>query len=220
MAFPSLTYIAQLPQMVRQELEQLLALFQGFLGTEHKEDGSHAAITADSISLGSDPLDGSFAGNVTGSLIPTTSTSDLGAVITKGPTGITLDRPFRNLRLSGTISWVDFVSGVLAGSPALSRSGFNLAFASDGTVTWTLTNGLNTHTLTFGRGTDGLTSTRTIAGNVLVATNQIEGNNLRITDGITAPTAVVGQAILYVDTADGDLKVIFGDGTVKTIVTD
>ena len=29
-----------------------------------------------------------------------------------------------------------------------------------------------------------------------------------------------GLAQLYVDTADGDLKVKFGDGTVKTIVTD
>lgn len=41
-----------------------------------------------------------------------------------------------------------------------------------------------------------------------------------IVDGITAPTATVGQAKLYVDSADGDLKIIFGDGTVKTIVTD
>jgi hypothetical protein len=28
------------------------------------------------------------------------------------------------------------------------------------------------------------------------------------------------MAIIYVDTADGDLKVRFGDGTIKTIVTD
>lgn len=43
---------------------------------------------------------------------------------------------------------------------------------------------------------------------------------LGIRDGITAPAAVSGQAILFVDTADGDLKVIFGDGTTKTIVVD
>jgi hypothetical protein len=43
---------------------------------------------------------------------------------------------------------------------------------------------------------------------------------LGIADGITAPAAVVGQAILYVDTADGDLKIKFGDGVVKTIATD
>lgn len=41
-----------------------------------------------------------------------------------------------------------------------------------------------------------------------------------IVDGIAAPTATVGQAKIYVDSADGDLKIIFGDGTVKTIVTD
>ena len=44
--------------------------------------------------------------------------------------------------------------------------------------------------------------------------------NLSLPDGVTAPSAVVGQAILYVDSADGDLKVIFGDGTIKTLATD
>jgi hypothetical protein len=43
---------------------------------------------------------------------------------------------------------------------------------------------------------------------------------ISITDGITAPSATSGYAKIYVDTADGDLKVIFGDGTVKTIATD
>jgi pectate lyase-like protein len=41
-----------------------------------------------------------------------------------------------------------------------------------------------------------------------------------IIDGITAPGALTGRARIYVDTADGDLKVVFGDGTVKTIVVD
>lgn len=44
--------------------------------------------------------------------------------------------------------------------------------------------------------------------------------SIGITDGVTAPSAVTGRAFLYVDTADGDLKIIFGDGTVKTIATD
>lgn len=43
---------------------------------------------------------------------------------------------------------------------------------------------------------------------------------LRIEDGITAPGAATNGANIYVDTADGDLKVVFSDGTVKTIVTD
>lgn len=43
---------------------------------------------------------------------------------------------------------------------------------------------------------------------------------LVITDGVTAPAVLAGFAQIYADTADGDLKVIFGDGTVKTIVVD
>ena len=45
-------------------------------------------------------------------------------------------------------------------------------------------------------------------------------NQMAIADGVTAPTTVAGVAFLYVDSADGDLKVKFGDGTVKTIATD
>lgn len=43
---------------------------------------------------------------------------------------------------------------------------------------------------------------------------------LEIKDGMTAPAATANVAKIYVDSADGDLKVIFADGTVKTIVTD
>ena len=43
---------------------------------------------------------------------------------------------------------------------------------------------------------------------------------LSVTDGVTAPGAAAGRARIYVDSADGDLKVVFADGTVKTIVTD
>lgn len=43
---------------------------------------------------------------------------------------------------------------------------------------------------------------------------------LGLVDGVTAPSATVGLAKIYVDTADGDLKVIFGDGVVKTISVD
>lgn len=41
-----------------------------------------------------------------------------------------------------------------------------------------------------------------------------------ISDGMTAPSTHSGKASIYVDAADGDLKVKFGDGTVKTIVSD
>ena len=51
------------------------------------------------------------------------------------------------------------------------------------------------------------------------ATN-LENGYLDIDDGVTAPGTLAGKARIYVDTADGDLKVKFGDGTVKTIVVD
>lgn len=47
-----------------------------------------------------------------------------------------------------------------------------------------------------------------------------EGGAVGVTDGITAPATVAGIAQIYVDIANGDLKVKFGDGTVKTIVVD
>ncbi len=43
---------------------------------------------------------------------------------------------------------------------------------------------------------------------------------LTLTDGVTAPGAVAGGARIYVDTSDGDLKIVYSDGTVKLIVID
>jgi hypothetical protein len=45
-------------------------------------------------------------------------------------------------------------------------------------------------------------------------------DKLVLRDGVTTPLSGVSLAQIYVDAADGDLKVIFADGTVKTIVTD
>lgn len=49
---------------------------------------------------------------------------------------------------------------------------------------------------------------------------EITNGELIIKDGITAPSAESGFMKFYVDAADGDLKVVFGDGTVKTLTTD
>lgn len=46
----------------------------------------------------------------------------------------------------------------------------------------------------------------------------VEGS-LGIKDGVTAPTNETGRAYMYIDSADGDLKIIFADGTIKTIAT-
>lgn len=49
---------------------------------------------------------------------------------------------------------------------------------------------------------------------------QVKGA-IALSDGITAPSAsITNYAILYVDSADGDFKIRFSDGTVKTIVVD
>jgi len=43
---------------------------------------------------------------------------------------------------------------------------------------------------------------------------------ITLVDGITAPSTVTSRAFIYIDTADGDLKIKYGDGTTKTIVVD
>lgn len=43
---------------------------------------------------------------------------------------------------------------------------------------------------------------------------------VQLLDGVSAPATLTDQAQIYVDTTDGDLKVRFSDGTIRTIVTD
>ena len=59
-------------------------------------------------------------------------------------------------------------------------------------------------------------------GSATVAERVIVGpeGGLFILDGITAPAARTGFAVIYVDTADGDLKVKFADGTTKVLAAD
>ena len=67
-------------------------------------------------------------------------------------------------------------------------------------------------------------STESVARYVFGNTNENDGtctlDELTLTDGIDAPDAEEGVARIYVDTDSGDLKVIFPDDVVKTIVTD
>jgi len=48
----------------------------------------------------------------------------------------------------------------------------------------------------------------------------VGGPCLSIQDGISEPTAAVGRAFLYIDSADGDLKIKYSDSTVKLIMID
>ena len=51
MPYPTLTFPQQLPEQLRWELELLLAQIQGYLSHEHKGDGSHGDVTADSATV-------------------------------------------------------------------------------------------------------------------------------------------------------------------------
>ena len=71
---------------------------------------------------------------------------------------------------------------------------------------------------------DGNTdNTITVVGSNSQITNNIGHDpvgTVPLPDGVTAPATRSGTAYIYVDTADGDLKIKYGDGTVKTIVVD
>lgn len=143
---------------------------------------------------------------------------------------------------TGTLKFLYSLNGAAATTPmsltsagAVSAASFtasgSLIAGSTGKIEWTnraeLTSSasgkmqlsLNTAGggVTFDASTDGNLNLRNFA-DTGYGTLAVEW--LSLTDGITAPAAVAGRARIYVDTADGDLKVIFGDGTVKTIVVD
>jgi hypothetical protein len=54
MPYPSLTFTQLLNNATKMELEQLIALFQGYLSAQHKDDGSHGDVTADSLDVETD----------------------------------------------------------------------------------------------------------------------------------------------------------------------
>ena len=57
-------------------------------------------------------------------------------------------------------------------------------------------------------------------GEAGIEAGEVHSQLLVLKDGVSAPSTFSGQAAIYVDSADGDLKIKFSDGTVKTIVTD
>lgn len=67
-----------------------------------------------------------------------------------------------------------------------------------------------------------MATVRDLSGNSPVAGVEasVVQQYVQIKDGITAPATKAGLSRIYVDTADGDLKIKYGDGTVKLIVAD
>jgi parallel beta helix pectate lyase-like protein len=65
-----------------------------------------------------------------------------------------------------------------------------------------------------------------VGGNVMVGNSDTPSAQLQVAggvaikDGMSAPSAITGYAQIYVDSADGDLKIKFADGVTKTIVVD
>lgn len=58
MPFPNFSFLQELPTQVARELSGFAARLFGWLSAQHKEDGSHGAMTADSLTLTADTVTG------------------------------------------------------------------------------------------------------------------------------------------------------------------
>lgn len=83
---PSVTFPMQLPPQVRRELESLLAqLLEGYLYIEHKDDGTHANITADTVTSVALYLRSPVAGSE--KVVKLYATGDASAALQQGDDG-------------------------------------------------------------------------------------------------------------------------------------
>lgn len=132
----------------------------------------------------------------------TAATKASSCVLTSAAHGLTV----------GTIVYLASVGGMVE------LNGVYAAITAADTDTFTLGEINSTNYTTY---TSGGTATPLVKYYEVIADGTIvTETGLRIKDGITAPSTVSGYATIYVDTSDGDLKVKYGDGTVKTIVVD
>jgi hypothetical protein len=173
----------------------------------------------DALTLGTNGS-GTFAGAVSISSTTASTGTSSGALVVSGGVGV-----------AGAI----FAGGVLS---TVSGAGFNTPdwrFYQSGTSGYIrdLVNGQmalqfisgSASTIqVYATGTQDSTTTTSgaliSAGGLGVAGAVNAGTFFGLVDGVTAPSTAGGYARIYVDSADGDLKVKFGDGTVKTIATD
>lgn len=124
--------------------------------------------------------------------------------------------------LGGTTPFMRF-GGITSSFPAIQRNGNELRFrlADDtGFCPVRVSQiGFNGATASFPMlSNNGATLQTKLADDSAFAPHAMQ--YLDVTDGVTAPGAGTGRARIYVDTADGDLKVVFADGVVKTLATD
>ena len=56
--------------------------------------------------------------------------------------------------------------------------------------------------------------------NETLVAQEVGSNILFLRDGIDAPAAITGVAQIYIDIADGDLKIKFGDGFTRVLGAD
>ena len=139
-------------ESIESALRKLAAAVVGGFQVQHKEDGTHTNVTLTTLEIAAVEDDG----NVTGSLVPTTATQDLGAEIALS-SGSSVMRPWRSLLVSDSINFHPFASAVAAGMPTIVRSTRSLAVTcgedgSSGSFTATGWAGSNTCTLTVSAG--------------------------------------------------------------------
>lgn len=131
-------------------------------------------------------------------------------------------------RLADDSNYADVVAARFSADSGIVFFGSNgaLIAPSDGTFKMTNNAGTDFTLLQFGGTTSSFPAWQRVGAGFFAkvadnsANTYVAMSQLLVTDGITAPVATVGYAKLYVDTADGDLKVIFGDGIIKTLTTD
>ena len=135
-------------------------------------------------------------------------------------TGADRTRNVYNMRVTGGL-W-DGQWGTAGHQPVL----FHAADTSDapGGCVIDIPVQLSTASIGYTRKSDLKNKIDVYIGTTTVITDQTQYQrkltSLAVVDGVAVPDTEAGWAQIYVDVADGDLKVKFGDGTIKTIVTD
>lgn len=197
MAYPSVTFRDILSASTLTELDQFCSLLQGYLNTQHNADGSHRAITAESVSADGA---GTFGGDVTAqsgsangavqvgalsSVLP--SISDKRGVLIAGTSGVALLRYGRSGAFTGAGSLFQFALWNLNSS----ANNAWLQIADDSGVPTLIDGGSGSGGLNLGNGTRPITLLTATAADVatLRATGIFQtkkGSNLALVNGLNS----------------------------------